>query len=285
MATPRVSVSILPMTLSDSLGEILSKARQTAGVTLEAAAQAADLSPALLEGLERTGHCDQPSNFAKLAPLIGLHAEKLERVAKGWLPAPRDLGLWRELRIITTAREGLTVHCYLAWDEVSREGALFDTGWDAAPIFEAIDQNAVALKHLFLTHTHDDHMAAMGALRERFPQLRIHTNSKTAPPQHRNRANDCISVGSLRITNRETPGHAEDGVTYIIGNWPEDAPHVAVVGDTLFAGSLATPHQSPALLKQKIREQILSLPPETLLCPGHGPVTTVAEERENNPFF
>jgi len=280
-----MSVSILSMTLSDSLGEIISKARQAAGVSLEAAAHAADLSPALLEELERSGHCDQPINLARLSPLIGLHAEKLKRIADGWLPAPRDLGLWRELRVITTSREGLTVHCYLAWDEVSREGALFDTGWDAAPIFELLDQNAVALKHLFLTHTHDDHMAAMGALRERFPQLRIHTNSKSAPPQHRNRANDCISVGSLRITNRDTPGHAEDGITYLIGNWPEDAPHVAIVGDTLFAGSMATPHQSPALLKQKIREQILSLPPETLVCPGHGPVTTVAEERENNPFF
>jgi len=273
------------MTLIDPLGDIIWKARQAAGVSVEAAAQAGDLSPALLETLERTGQCDRPINLAKLAPLIGLHAEKLQRIAGGWLPAARDLSLWRELRVITTSREGLSVHCYLVWDEVSREGALFDTGWDAAPIFEVIEQNSVALKHLFLTHTHDDHMAAMGPLREKFPQLRIHTNSKNVPPQHRNRANDCISLGSLRITNRDTPGHAEDGVTYIIGNWPEDAPHVAVVGDTLFAGTIATPHQSPALLKEKIREQILTLPPDTLLCPGHGSVSTVAEERVNNPFF
>lgn len=273
------------MTLIDPFGHIIRKARQAAAVSLEAAAQAADLSPALLEKLERTGQCDSPINIPKLAPVIGLQAEKLMRIAAGWLPAPRDLTLWRELRVITTSREGLTVSCFLAWDEVSREGALFDTGWDAAPILELIERESVALKHLFLTHTHDDHMAAMGPLRERFPQLRIHTNSKTAPPQHRNRANDCISLGSLRITNRDTPGHAEDAVTYIIGNWPEDAPHVAVVGDTLFAGSIAAPHQSADLLKQKIRDQILSLPSDTLLCPGHGPLTTVTEERSHNPFF
>jgi len=143
----------------------------------------------------------------------------------------------------------------------------------------------VQRKPLFLTHAHDDHVGAMGGSREKFPQLRLHPNSKHAPPQHRNRANDCIALGSLRITNRETPGHAEDAVIYIVGNWPEDAAHVAMIGDTLFAGTLAVAHQSADLLKRKVQEQIFSLPTQTLLCPGHGPVTTVMEERENNPFF
>jgi glyoxylase-like metal-dependent hydrolase (beta-lactamase superfamily II) len=89
----------------------------------------------------------------------------------------------------------------------------------------------------------------------------------------------------LRITNRDTPGHAEEGVTYLIGNWPEDAPHVAIVGDTLFAGSLATGFQSWETLREKVRSQILSLPADSLLCPGHGPLTTVVQEREHNPFF
>ena len=125
----------------------------------------------------------------------------------------------------------------------------------------------------------------MAAIREKFPNVRLHTNTKTAPPQHRIRANDCIQLGSLRITNRETPGHAEDGVTYLIGNWGEDAPHVAIVGDAIFAGSIGRGNQSWDLAKQKVRENIFSLPPETLICPGHGPLTTVAEEKANNPFF
>jgi glyoxylase-like metal-dependent hydrolase (beta-lactamase superfamily II) len=193
--------------------------------------------------------------------------------------------LWRELRIISTTRGGNTVNCYLLWDEVTREAALFDTGWEAGPIVEQLEQNEIQLKHLFLTHLHEDHVAAMAPLRERFPKLHLHTNSQTAPPQHRNRANDCLHLGSLRITNRATPGHAEEGVTYLVGNWPEDAPHVAIVGDTLFAGSLATGFESWDLLKDKVRSQLLSLPEETLLCPGHGPLTTVAQEKANNPFF
>ena len=125
----------------------------------------------------------------------------------------------------------------------------------------------------------------MGALREQFPKLLLHTSSKNAPPQHRNRANDFIHLGNLRITNRDCPGHAEDGVIYVIGNWPEDAPHIAITGDTIFAGSMATGLQSTPLLKQKVAEQIFTLPADTLLCPGHGPLTTMAQEKANNPFF
>jgi len=273
------------MTLEDHLGDIIRKARTAAGVPAEIAAGAAGLSGAEFGELEAGGTLARPADLCGLAALIGLHARKLEGIARGWAPLPADIGLWRELRVISTARDGNAVNCYLAWDEVTREAALFDTGWEAAPVLELVVANGLELKHLFLTHTHEDHIAAMGELRERHPKLHLHTNSRSAPPQHRNRANDCIQLGSLRITNRETPGHAEDGVTYLIGNWPEDAPHVAIVGDTIFAGSLATGFQSWEVLKEKVRGQIFSLPEETLLCPGHGPLTTVAQEKANNPFF
>jgi len=70
-----------------------------------------------------------------------------------------------------------------------------------------------------------------------------------------------------------------------IGNWPDDASSVAIVGDAIFAGSMGGAKQLADLAKQKIRDQIFSLPAETLICPGHGPVTTVGEEKANNPFF
>ena len=273
------------MQLEDHAGDILKKAREAAGVSLESAAGIAGISPERLQDFERSGKAEKSWNFSALAAKVGLTPGKFERILKGWLPQSHDLSAWREIRCVTTSREGLAVNCYLIWDEVSREAALFDTGWDAEPILTTIAENGITLRHLFLTHTHEDHVSAMGALREKFPKLLLHTNAKSAPPQHRNRANDFIHLGSLRITNRETPGHTEDGVIYVIGNWPEDAPHVAITGDTIFAGSLARGIQSADLLKQKVRDQIFSLPGDTLLCPGHGPVTTVSGERENNPFF
>ena len=273
------------MQLADHLGEIIRKAREAAAVSSEAAAKAAGLSAEQFTQLEETGNASPQTNLASLATLVGLNPVQLQKIAQGWLPPAIDLSQWRELRQITTAQEGIEVHCYLVWDEVSREAALFDTGWDAAPILSVIAENQLHLRHLFLTHMDDDHVAAMSAVRAAFPKLLLHTNSKHAPPQHRNRANDFIHLGSLRITNRETPGHTEEGVIYIVGTWPDDAPHVAIVGDTIFSGSMAEGRQWTALLKQKIREQILTLPNDTLLCPGHGPLTTVAAEKENNPFF
>src|SRR6267154_3490292 len=250
------------MNLEDHLGDVLRKARQAANVSAAAAAAAADLSEDELNGLEQTGRITPSTKLSALAELTGLDGKKLQVLASGWQPQPRELSLWRELRMITTTREGVTVNCYLVWDEISREGALFDTGWEAKPILDLIVEHGVNLRHLFLTHTHEDHVAALRALQESFPKLLLHTNSKAAPPQHRNRANDFIHLNSLRLTNREAPGHAEDGVIYIVGNWPDDAPHVAIIGDTLFAGSLARGIQSTELLKQKVREQIFSLPPE-----------------------
>jgi hydroxyacylglutathione hydrolase len=273
------------MNLEDHLGDIIRKARKASNVAPEAAAQSAGISVGDLEALENSGQPQGQINYSALASLLQLNATKLQSIAKGWKPSEKDLSNWRELRVISTEQGGNTVNCYLVWDEVSREAALFDTGWSAEPIFRILDEEKIQLKHLFLTHSHEDHIAAMGAIRERFPKLFIHTDTKSAPPQHKNRRNDCIHLGSLRITNRETPGHAEDGVIYLVGNFPEDAPHVGIIGDTIFAGSLAGGFISWDTLKERVRSQIFSLPADTLLCAGHGPLTTVAEEKEHNPFF
>jgi glyoxylase-like metal-dependent hydrolase (beta-lactamase superfamily II) len=273
------------MTLEDHLGDIVRKGRMASNVTPADAAAAAGVSESDLGQLEESGKTQKAFKWAELGKKIGLNGTKLEKIAKGWLPKNPDLSTWREIRRFTTTANDLTVNCYLIWDEVSREAALFDTGWDLAPILQTLEQEKLNLRHLFITHTHEDHIAKMGELREKFSKVLLHTNAKSAPPQHRNRANDFIHLGSLRITNRETPGHAEDGVTYIIGTWPEDAPHVAIVGDAIFAGSMGRGNQSWDLAKQKVREQILSLPDDTLICAGHGPFTTVGEEKANNPFF
>ena len=273
------------MNLEDHLGDILRKARAMSNVTAAAAAKAAGLTEAELAAVEESGGTPKPLNFATLAPLLGLNAAKLEALAKGWLPAPKDLSQWRELRVFTSAGEGLTVNCYLVWDEVQRDAALFDTGLDAQPVLDCIAAEQLQLRHIFITHSHWDHVEALPKIREAFPRARLHSGSKSAPVDQRNKTSEIVHLGGLRVTHRETPGHAEDGVTYLVGNWQEDAPHVAFVGDAIFAGSLGRGNQSWELARQKVREQILALPPDTLLCPGHGPLTTVAEEKEHNPFF
>jgi hydroxyacylglutathione hydrolase len=273
------------MNLEDHLGDIIRKARAMSNVSAAAAARAAGLTEAGLAALEESGRATEKPNLAALAQLVGLHPAKLEGIANGWLPAETDLSAWRQLRCITTTAGGMAVNCYLVWDEVSREAALFDTGWEARPVAELLAANQLQLRHIFITHTHEDHVAALDELCQQFPKVRLHSSSRSAPVDQRNRPNDFIHLGSLRITHRDTPGHADDGTTYIVGTWPEDAPHVAIVGDAIFAGSIGRGNQSWAIARQKVRDQIFTLPPETLLCPGHGPLTTVAEEKAHNPFF
>jgi len=281
----RREANVFPVSLEDHLGDIIRKARAMSGVSAAAAASSAGVTETELSALEESGKSAAKINFSKLVPLIGLNPQKLESIASGWLPAQTDLSLWREIRVFTTAGEGLTVNCYLVWDEVQREAALFDTGLDAKPILDTIAAEQLQLRHIFITHSHWDHVEALPKIREVWPKARLHSGSKNAPVDQRNKTAEIIHLGGLRVTHRETPGHAEDGVTYMVGNWQEDAPIIAFVGDAIFAGSIGRGNQSWELARQKVHEQILSLPPETLLCPGHGPLTTVAEEKEHNPFF
>jgi hydroxyacylglutathione hydrolase len=280
------AVRFSPMNLEDHAGDIIRKARGMSDVSATAAANAAGISENELSALEDTGDTSGHAiNFTALGKAVGLSPQKLEAIIRGWLPSKPDLGIWRELRAFTTAGEGMTVNCYLVWDEVTRDAALFDTGMDAAAVLNCITENSLTLRHIFITHSHWDHVEALPKFREAWPKAKLHSGSKKAPVDQRNKPSEIVHLGGLRVTHRETPGHAEDGVTYLVGNWQEDAPHVAIVGDAIFAGSIGRGNDSWDLARQKVREQILSLPAETLLCPGHGPMTTVAQEREHNPFF
>ncbi len=273
------------MTLEDHAGDVVRKARMMAEIPAPDSAAAGRIAAEALAEFESSGTVPEGLDFDALARRLDLDGGKLRRFAAGWVPAPVEVGVWRQLRMITTAGDGMTVNAYLIWDESTREAALFDTGFEAAPIAALIDEQRLVLKHVFITHSHGDHVAALEPIRARYPQARLHTNARSAPVEHRPRAGEVVPVGSLRVAHRETPGHAEDGVTYVITGFPGGAPGVAVVGDAIFAGSIGGAPGRGALAKGKVREHILSLPGPTLICPGHGPLTTVGEQHAANPFF
>ena len=273
------------MNLEDHLGDIIRKARVMTNTAVAAAAKAGGLTEQELAVLEDAGTFSKRPDLEALAGVIGLHPRKLESVADGWLPVKKDLGPWRQFRVFTTAGDGLTVNCYLAWDEATRAAALFDTGFDSGLILDTVAREKLLLRDIFITHSHHDHIAALVDVRAALPRAHVHSHSRKAPTEQRLKPGETFQVGRLRIEFRETPGHAADGVTYIISGWPDNAPQVAVVGDTIFAGSMGRGNDSWQVARQKVREHILSLPSVTLLCPGHGPLTTVAEEQANNPFF
>src|SRR5664280_214998 len=110
------------MNLEDHLGDILRKARLMKGLSPAAVASAGGLTEPELAALENTGSGLAHQNLATLASLLELNPGKLDSIARGWVPSVKDLGAWRELRQISTTEAGNTVHCYLIWDEVTRDG-------------------------------------------------------------------------------------------------------------------------------------------------------------------
>ena len=269
------------MNLEDHLGDIVRKAREMSNVSSKAAAAAAGLTETELSTLEETGTVAKLPNFQALANLIGLNPAKLESISKGWLPASKDLGTWREFRCITTDSGGLAVNCYLVWDEVSRDAALFDTGWDAKPALELISENQLMLRHLFVTHTHEDHIAAL-------KEIATKTSARVFGPSRESvsgatsvHEGDRFEIGNLKVEARLTNGHSPGGISYIIEGL---SVPVAVVGDSLFAGSMGGAPSAYSLALTNNREKLMTLPAGTVVCPGHGPMTTVGEERQHNPF-
>lgn len=273
------------MTLEDHAGDIVRKARMMARLPAAEAAELAGLTREAYEAFEADGKLPAGAHLAALGARLGLAADRLQRVAGGWLPAPADLRAWGGLAEFTTEQEGLAVHSYLVWDPAARVAALFDTGWDLGPVEAVVAELGLRLGHLFITHGHRDHIAALADFRQRHPDAQIRSSVAGTPAAQRNQPGEVVAVGALRVAHRDTPGHAPDGVTYLVTGWPGGRPAVAFVGDAIFAGSMGGAPEHGELARGRVREHILSLPADTLLCPGHGPLTTVGTERANNPFF
>lgn len=273
------------MPLEDHAGDVIAKSRKMKSINAAVVAEAAGLSATELAEYEDEGVLKRELNWVAVAELLALDADKLERVARGWVPKSADLSAWHGFRQITTNGPTMDVHAYLVWDEGSREAAIIDTGFDPKPIFEIIESENLTPRFLLITHMHGDHVAGLEEIRDRFPNIAIRTDADSAPGNSRNRRDEIIKLGELRISNRDTPGHAMDGVTYVVEGFAGAGEPIAIVGDAIFAGSMGGAPTAGSLAKQKVREQILTLPESTLLCPGHGPLTTVGEEKSNNPFF
>jgi glyoxylase-like metal-dependent hydrolase (beta-lactamase superfamily II) len=135
---------------------------------------------------------------------------------------------------------------------------------------------------VFLTHSHADHIAALAELKR---ELGAEAWSSELEPVRGTRCfrpGEIFNAGRHFIRTRLTPGHSPGGVTFIVEGHSVQA---AMVGDAIFAGSIGGVRGDYAATLDTIRREILGLPGDTILCPGHGPLTTVAQELEHNPFF
>ncbi len=269
------------LALEDNFDDVLNKAQRGLSFTDEALAAKAGIPVPALQALKK-GQVDDAA-LAKVAPALKLHGPSLLELAhKAWYPQVPNLA---GLAQLSTAWKDFRVNAFVVWHPVTKQAAVFDTGTEPGPILAVVKEHKLRVELLLITHTHSDHVACYDELRAKLGQPRGYACGRgTLAGAEPIDAGTTLSLGALNIEARRTSGHAPCGLTYVVRGL---AQPLAVVGDALFACSMGGARSTEAYAEalQTDRAQIFSLPDDTVICPGHGPRTTVAEEKAHNPFF
>jgi glyoxylase-like metal-dependent hydrolase (beta-lactamase superfamily II) len=204
------------------------------------------------------------------------------------------------VEVLTFETGPLQENAYLVIDRASRAAAMVDPGEDADILIAAVEKTGAQLKAVWLTHAHFDHVGAVKAVRRRFEvPVFLHEADiamfEAGPfqaasyglpfdgdetPKERFVEGQGLQLGGLSFTVMHTPGHSPGHVTI-------HGQGIALVGDCLFAGSIGRtdlPFGNIADFSRSLL-RIVALPPETRVLPGHGPATTVGDERRTNPYI
>jgi hydroxyacylglutathione hydrolase len=265
--------------LEDFHEDILGKAMRGLGIGKNEMASRLGVEKSEIEAILNGGVEENLINA--MAGELKLDGGKLIRSAKKeWTPVPVEISGSRQM---SSVYGDMIVNAYVVWDEVTRNAWIFDTGTDAQPILGFIEEEKLKVNAVFLTHTHRDHISCLDDLCEKTgsPKVFVHKLE---------RLDGCEAVeegfqhsmDSLSLVAKHTHGHSVGGLTYIIEGLEKP---VAVVGDAIFAGSMGGGMVSYTDALQTNRGMIMTLADDTILCPGHGPMTSVGEEKQNNPFF
>ncbi len=265
--------------IEDFHEDVIGKAARGLGVSKRELAEKAGLAVERVQVL-LAGEVDEDAIRA-VAPILGLDGEKLVVSAnKTWRPEDHAIdGLFQA----NTPYHDMLVNAFLIWDPSSNKAAVFDTGTDCGPILGQINQRNLSVDAVLLTHTHGDHVADLDRLLDATGKPTLYAN-RLEPHSGAELIDEgwSLQVGALSLRALLTSGHSVGGTTYLVDGL---AQPVAVVGDALFAGSMGGGMVSfPDALRNN-RGKLMTLPDDTLVCPGHGPISSIGEEKQANPFF
>lgn len=208
-----------------------------------------------------------------------------------------EMGMKYELVVVGA----LETNCYLVYCEETRACAVIDPGADHEKIIAAVAGLELKPVILLNTHGHVDHVGANSDIIEKYAiplalhkadtgllqasdymELSLLLGARSSPPPDRLLADgDEIAFGRTALRVIHTPGHTPGSVSFVHGG-------ILFSGDTLFSGGVGRtdlPGGSWADLERSLRERVLTLPEETIVLPGHGPWTTIGQERVANPFL
>lgn len=266
--------------LEDNFTDVIGKAQRGLKIKDVDLAEKAGISIADLNAIQ-SGEVIEPAILAVAAPL-GLGRNSLLAMARGeWYPGQPLFK--RGFSMFHTTFEDTAVNSYLVWDSKTKLAAAFDTGADAQGMLDTIDAEGLTLRYIFVTHTHDDHIADLKKLASTGAEIWASELEPVDFPGAKTfQENAHFHLGELAIKTLFTWGHSPGMTTfYITGlSYP-----LAIVGDSIFASSMGgTPTHYEVQLRNN-KQKILKLPLDTVLASGHGPLTTLKEEKQHNPFF
>src|SRR5437870_5740765 len=274
--------------LEDEFCDIIKKARTGLGLDLNQVAKDATLSMPALRELESGQRAPTREEVHALAAVLRLAGTTLAAIASdGWQPPTPIAQTVGDVITIHGDIGGYAVKGYLYHDPATRHAVLIDTGYNPEAVLRAIEDHRLTLAAICLTHGHADHASGIDTLLARHPApVYIGEGDWTLlgwkPPTALRkfaREGDALQVGGKELRLMTTPGHTPGGVCY-------RADACVFVGDTLFAGSIgrANPSTLYPIHLESVRKRVLTLTETLILFPGHGPSTTVREEKEHNPF-
>jgi hydroxyacylglutathione hydrolase len=196
-------------------------------------------------------------------------------------------------------------NCYvLRNSDKARDCLIIDTGLDPGPLLEFLEVNKLNPAALILTHGHADHIAGVEPLRKIFPAIAVYIHKEDAgmltsavknlsvlsgtfltakKADHHIDEGDIIEKAGIKLSVIHTPGHTPGGICLYC-----ESENTLFAGDTLFAGSIGRtdfPNGDMRQLLDGIKHKLLTLPEDTIVYPGHGPETTIGQEKAENPFL
>ena len=223
------------------------------------------------------------------------------------------------LEIVSFTLGPAQTNAYLVADSKTREAAVIDPAWDGRIILDAAQKRGWRIGHLWYTHAHFDHIGGAGAIADALnplPLVALHPNDHVLwraggggaffgfdidpgpEPTIDFYHGQILRLGNVELEVRFTPGHTPGHCILYVAladprapekhrDYSERSRSVCFCGDLIFAGSVGRtdlPGGNWEQLEESIKTQVFTMPDETRLLSGHGPETTVGEEKRSNPF-